>query len=275
MRAMAAPVLSHLDPDMLRADGRPARAARAHVRRRPTATPGDLGHGLGGMETGRRQPGARRYARPRRRHRLLRRAARPICARAMARWSAASTCRGAAPSIRRSCAARLKQTPADIVAMVHAETSTGVLNPVEAVAQVAREHGCLMLVDAVTSLGAHPVDVAGWQIDAGYSCTQKGLGAPSGMAPIAFSARAPGSGAKCRSFYFDLGLLEEYWSGASITTRSRRRSSTRSAKRSSRSRKKALEARFARHRRTTWCSPPASARWASSCCRPKASGCGR
>jgi alanine-glyoxylate transaminase/serine-glyoxylate transaminase/serine-pyruvate transaminase len=106
----------------------------------------------------------------------------------------------------------LKQAPADIVAVVHAETSTGVLNPVEAIGDVAREAGALLIVDAVTSLGAHPVDVAGWQIDACYSCSQKGLGAPSGMAPIAFSARARAR-AKSRSFYFDLGLIESYWVG--------------------------------------------------------------
>jgi len=143
---------------------------------------------------------------------------------------------------------QLKQTPADVVAMVHAETSTGVLNPVEAVAQIAREHGCLMLVDAVTSLGAHPVDVAGWQLDAVYSCTQKGLGAPSGMAPITFSARAK-ERAKSRSFYFDLGLLEAYWSG-------RKYHHTISAPLVYAVREalvaveeETLEARFARHRR--------------------------
>jgi alanine-glyoxylate transaminase/serine-glyoxylate transaminase/serine-pyruvate transaminase len=96
--------------------------------------------------------------------------------------------------------------------MVHAETSTGVLNPVEAVSEVAREAGCLTIVDAVTSLGAHPLDAAGWKLDAVYSCSQKGLGAPSGMAPIAFSARARERAAS-RSFYFDLRLLEQYWAG--------------------------------------------------------------
>jgi len=112
-------------------------------------------------------------------------------------------------SVRR----RLREAGADVIAMVHAETSTGVLNPVESVADVAREFGCLTLVDAVTSLGAHPVDVAAWGLDACYSCSQKGLGAPSGLAPITFSSRARqrAAGARMRSFYFDLGLLEQYW----------------------------------------------------------------
>ena len=56
-----------------------------------------------------------------------------------------------------------------------------------------------------------PLDVAGWGLDAVYSCTQKGLGAPSGMSPIVFSPRALERRVPCRSFYFDLALLEDYW----------------------------------------------------------------
>ena len=95
--------------------------------------------------------------------------------------------------------------------MVHAETSTGVLNPVDALAPIAREHGALTIVDAVTSFGGHPLDVGAWGIDACYSCTQKCLGAPSGLAPVVFGPRALERRVKCRSFYFDLQLLEDYW----------------------------------------------------------------
>jgi alanine-glyoxylate transaminase/serine-glyoxylate transaminase/serine-pyruvate transaminase len=98
-----------------------------------------------------------------------------------------------------------------IVSVVHGETSTGVRNPVVDVARVARAHDALTIVDAVTSLGAVPVDVRGWQIDACYSCSQKGLGAPSGLAPVTFSARALERRVTCRSFYLDLRLLEDYW----------------------------------------------------------------
>jgi alanine-glyoxylate transaminase/serine-glyoxylate transaminase/serine-pyruvate transaminase len=100
---------------------------------------------------------------------------------------------------------------ADLVAMVHAETSTGVRHPVAEVARLAHEHGALMIVDAVTSLGAIPLDVAAWDIDACSSCSQKGLGAPSGLAPVVFSPRALSRRVACRSFYLDLGLLEDYW----------------------------------------------------------------
>jgi len=105
----------------------------------------------------------------------------------------------------------LAAKPADIVAVVHAETSTGVENPVADVARLAREIGAIVIVDAVTSLGAMPVDVAGWGLDVCYSCSQKGLGAPSGLSPITFSRRALERRVPSRSFYLDVNLLEDYW----------------------------------------------------------------
>jgi alanine-glyoxylate transaminase / serine-glyoxylate transaminase / serine-pyruvate transaminase len=99
----------------------------------------------------------------------------------------------------------------DIVTVVHAETSTGVRNPVQEVAVLARAHDALVIVDAVTSLGAVPLDVAAFGIDACYSCSQKGLGAPSGMAPVTFGPRALARRVSSRSFYLDLSLLEDYW----------------------------------------------------------------
>jgi alanine-glyoxylate transaminase/serine-glyoxylate transaminase/serine-pyruvate transaminase len=107
--------------------------------------------------------------------------------------------------------AALKADRADIVAMVHAETSTGVLNPVANLAAIAHEQGALTIVDAVTSFGGHPLYVGAWGIDVAFSCTQKCLGAPSGLAPIVFSPRALARRVTCRSFYFDLKLLEDYW----------------------------------------------------------------
>jgi alanine-glyoxylate transaminase/serine-glyoxylate transaminase/serine-pyruvate transaminase len=99
----------------------------------------------------------------------------------------------------------------DVVTAVHAETSTGVLNPIGDVAAVVHEHGALIVVDAVTSLGGLPLEMAAWGLDAVYSCSQKCVGAPSGMAPIAWSAEAAARKVACRSFYFDLGLIEDYW----------------------------------------------------------------
>lgn len=105
----------------------------------------------------------------------------------------------------------LAREPADVVCVVHAETSTGVRNPVAEVAQAAHDAGAIVIVDAVTSLGGHPFEMAGWGVDAAYSCTQKCVGAPSGLAPVAFAPSALARRVACRSFYLDLGLLEDYW----------------------------------------------------------------
>ena len=101
-----------------------------------------------------------------------------------------------------------------IIAVVHAETSTGVLQPLEPVAEIARRYDSLLLVDAVTSLGSHPLKIDQWGVDICYSCTQKGLGAPPGLAPITVSQRAAQvlqSRQRCQSWYLDLKLLGSYW----------------------------------------------------------------
>jgi alanine-glyoxylate transaminase/serine-glyoxylate transaminase/serine-pyruvate transaminase len=106
---------------------------------------------------------------------------------------------------------RLARQRFDLVTVVHAETSTGVRNPVREIAEMAHEHDALVLADAVTSLGAIPFDMQAWGIDACYSCSQKGLGAPPGLSPIALSPRALDRRVASRSFYLDLQLLSDYW----------------------------------------------------------------
>ena len=107
----------------------------------------------------------------------------------------------------------LSREGADVVGIVHAETSTGVRNPVKELAAIAREKGALTIVDTVTSLGGQEFDLAGWGVDVAYSCSQKCIGAPSGVAPLAVSGAARERLVKCRSFYLDLRLLEDYWLG--------------------------------------------------------------
>ena len=103
-----------------------------------------------------------------------------------------------------------------VVGMVHAETSTGVLSPIKAVADLAHRHGALLIADAVTSLAGEELDVDGWDIDVCYSGTQKCLGGPPGLSPITLGHRAAqalsGRKAPVQSFYLDLGLLQTYWS---------------------------------------------------------------
>ncbi|HEX7513382.1 MAG TPA: aminotransferase class V-fold PLP-dependent enzyme, partial [Candidatus Methylomirabilis sp.] len=112
-------------------------------------------------------------------------------------------------------AAFKKADHAKLFAVVHAETSTGVLQPLEGFRQIADRHGAYFLLDAVTSLAGHPVEVDRHGVDVCYSGTQKALSAPPGMAPITFSARAMelarGRKRKLQSFYFDVPLFAEYW----------------------------------------------------------------
>ncbi len=211
MRALSAPVLSHLDPEMV--------VILDDLRRRLDGTlgaaPGALslaisGTGTAGMEAAVANitaPGTRvlvvvtgyfgdRLAQ------IFERYGATVT-RVDVEWGRA--CDPAA--VERALAA----APADIVAVVHAETSTGVLNPVQAIAQIAARANALTVVDAVTSFAAMPLETGAWGIDICYSCSQKGLGAPSGMAPLSFSARALAKKVKSRSFYLDLALLEDYW----------------------------------------------------------------
>jgi alanine-glyoxylate transaminase/serine-glyoxylate transaminase/serine-pyruvate transaminase len=101
------------------------------------------------------------------------------------------------------------------VGLVHAETSTGVLTPLPEMIQLIHDHGALAIVDAVTSLGGHQVKVDEWGIDIAYSCTQKCLGAPPGLAPISFGPRAieviNSRPSEVQSFYFNMKGLEDYW----------------------------------------------------------------
>ena len=108
-----------------------------------------------------------------------------------------------------------KHSRVKAVGVVHAETSTGVLTPMPEVLDVIRRHGALSIVDAVTSLGGHDMQVDEWSIDVCYSGTQKCLGAPPGLAPITLSEAAMEvvrtRETPVQSFYFDLQDLESYW----------------------------------------------------------------
>jgi len=213
MRAMAAPVLSHLDPEMMTIlDDIRSRLAAAFKAADGSLSLAISGTGTAGMEAAvanLTSPGTRAVA-------VVSGYFGDRLAQMLQRYGASVT--RVDVEWGRACdPARLEAAlhdGVDLVTMVHAETSTGVLNPVGDMCAIASARGAMTIVDAVTSLGAHPVDAAGWGADAVYSCTQKGLGAPSGLAPVTFSARARSvrlKGDGCRSFYVDLALLEDYW----------------------------------------------------------------
>ncbi len=109
----------------------------------------------------------------------------------------------------------LKDNPAKVVGIVHAETSTGACQPLEDIAKVVHEKGALLLVDAVTSLGGMDVDIDGWGIDACYSGTQKCLSCPPGLAPVTFNEAAvkvmESRKSKVQSWYLDLSMIRQYW----------------------------------------------------------------
>jgi alanine-glyoxylate transaminase / serine-glyoxylate transaminase / serine-pyruvate transaminase len=111
--------------------------------------------------------------------------------------------------------AAIRRTQPAVVALVHAETSTGVLQPLDGIGAAAHEAGALLVLDTVTSLGGHPVAVDDWGVDACYSGSQKCLGAPSGLAPFTLSARAlerlEQRAAPPGGYYLDARLLSQYW----------------------------------------------------------------
>jgi alanine-glyoxylate transaminase/serine-glyoxylate transaminase/serine-pyruvate transaminase len=101
-----------------------------------------------------------------------------------------------------------------LAAIVHAETSTGVLQPLDGIPEAARGADALLMIDCVTSLGGLPVDADGWPADAIFSGSQKCLSCPPGLSPATFGERAladPRRKTPVTSWYFDLSMLEKYW----------------------------------------------------------------
>ena len=101
------------------------------------------------------------------------------------------------------------------IALVHAETSTGVLQPLAEVGKLCKSYDCLFIVDAVTSLGGLAVHVDDWNIDVCYSGTQKCLSCPPGLSPITFSENAikvvQTRKANIQTWYLDVSLIADYW----------------------------------------------------------------
>jgi alanine-glyoxylate transaminase/serine-glyoxylate transaminase/serine-pyruvate transaminase len=111
--------------------------------------------------------------------------------------------------------AALKADAYKVITLVHAETSTGVLQPMDDIVKLADKYGVMILLDTVTSLGGIEVKMDEWGLDAAYSCSQKCIGCPPGLSPVSFSDRAV-EAVKNRkqpvsSWYLDITLLEKYW----------------------------------------------------------------
>ena len=215
MKAMLSPVVGHLDPDFVRVMEDLKKLLRAVFQTINEITFPVSGTGSAGMETvianliedgdevvigvngafgERLADAAERYG------------ARVI--RVDAPW-------GRIIELERIEAALKTASHPKLVAIVHAETSTGVYQPIEELGAIAHRYGALAAIDAVTSVGCVPVEIDRWKIDACYTCTQKGIGAPPGLAPVTFSDRAMevvrGRKSKCRSWYFDVAMIARYW----------------------------------------------------------------
>ena len=215
LRAMTAPLLGYLDPDFLEIMNGVAAMLREVFGTQDGFTLPVSGTGSAGMEAGMTnllEPGdvivvaANGFFGERMAEMATRQGA--TVAKVSAEWG-----RIIDPA---DVERELKRHPkVKVLSVVQAETSTGVLQPLEDLSKLARAYDALFLVDAVTSLGANPVDVDANEIDFCYAATQKCLGAPPGLAPVSVSPRAfaaiESRREPPRSWYLDLGLLRSYW----------------------------------------------------------------
>jgi alanine-glyoxylate transaminase/serine-glyoxylate transaminase/serine-pyruvate transaminase len=148
----------------------------------------------------------------------------------------------------------LSQKKYKLLALVHAETSTGVLQPgIAEITAAAHDNGALVVMDTVTSLGGMPVEIDAWGVDIAFSGTQKSMSAPPGLAPLTISPRARevlrNRSVPVGNWYLDLSLLEKYWGSertyhhtAPINSNYALREALRMVA------EEGLEERFARHR---------------------------
>jgi (S)-ureidoglycine-glyoxylate aminotransferase len=149
--------------------------------------------------------------------------------------------------------AALKSGKTKLVATIHGETSTGVLQPLEELARLAHTHGALLMTDAVVTLGGCEVAVDAWGVDVAVAGTQKCLSCPSGLAPVTFNAQAEAAirsrRGKVRSNYLDLGQLIDYWSPARFNHHTAPTAMVYGLREALRAvQVEGLSARFARHR---------------------------
>lgn len=214
LAAMARPTIGHLDPEFLRIMDELRDMLRQVYGTRNACTLPMSGTGSAGMETclvNLIEPGARVLV--------------GVCGVFGARLAEVARRAGADVTVcegewgRALDVALLERAAGgrkfDVLCAVHAETSTGVLQPIEPLREVANRLGALLLIDAVTSLGGAPVELDARGIDAAYSGTQKCLSCPPGLSPVSLSERALDRLSRrkqpVQSWYLDLSLVTRYW----------------------------------------------------------------
>jgi alanine-glyoxylate transaminase/serine-glyoxylate transaminase/serine-pyruvate transaminase len=214
MRALSAPVLGHLDPELIRLLDDTRGLLRQVFRTSNDFVLAVSGTGMSGMESvlgSLLAPGDRLVvcAAGFFGHRLAELAERMgvVVSKIEKEWGGVFT----PEEVEAAVAAQKPRA----VAVVHAETSTGALQPMDGLGEIAHRHGALLVADCVTSLGGVPVEIDAWGVDAAYSASQKCLGCPSGLAPVTLGPRALEAMASrtgpAHGWYLDLGLLGRYW----------------------------------------------------------------
>jgi alanine-glyoxylate transaminase/serine-glyoxylate transaminase/serine-pyruvate transaminase len=214
LRAMAAPTLGHLDPDFLALMSETQELLRAVFQTQNALTIPVSGTGSAGMEAcfvNLVEPGDQVAV-------VVKGVFGTRMADCAGRLGAevipieAEWGRAVRPE---AVQAALKGKRPRLFAVVHAETSTGVLQPLDDIIAIAKEHGALVMLDCVTSLGGVEVSLDAWGVDAAFSGTQKCLSCPPGLAPLSFNERAEaalrGRKSKVPSWYLDLTMVGDYW----------------------------------------------------------------
>ena len=214
LAAMARPTLGHLDPEFLQVMDELRSMLRAVFQTSHALTMPMSGTGSAGMETcmvNLLEPGDKALIGVNgvfgtRMAEVARRAGAEVT-EVKGEWGRAFT--------KEQLAAGAAHDAYDLVAVVHAETSTGVLQTIPPVRELATELGALLMIDCVTSLAGHAVKIDEWGVDAAYSGTQKCLSCPPGLSPVTFSEGAVEKMRRrkhpVQSWYLDLSLIQGYW----------------------------------------------------------------
>jgi len=215
LRALSAPTLGHLDPQYLAIMDETCELLRQIFRTQNKLTFPVSGTGMAGMEciaVNLLEPGDEAIVCV---NGVFGMRMKDVMERCGAKVHAVEATWGDIISHEQIAAALDAHPKAKLFAIVHAETSTGALQPLEGIAAMCREKGALFVVDAVTSLGGHELRVDDWGIDAIYSGTQKCLSCPPGLSPVSFSDRAlavmDARKTKVQSWYLDVSMLRKYY----------------------------------------------------------------
>ncbi|MBI3303457.1 MAG: alanine--glyoxylate aminotransferase family protein [Deltaproteobacteria bacterium] len=254
LRALSTPLVGHLDPEFVRLMDETKDLLRFVFQTKNALTLPISGTGSAGMETclvNLIEPGdevvigVNGVFGTRMVDIVERCGAKPVVMETQ--WGHVFTAEQVQDGLRRCCRPKL-------VALVHAETSTGAWQPLEEIAPLVHHAGALFVVDAVTSLAGCPLQIDAWGIDACYSGTQKCLSCPPGLSPVTFNQAAleviRARKSKVQSWYLDLTLIEKYWGEERVYHHTAPISMNYALREALRLvQEEGLEARFRRHQR--------------------------